>query len=306
MGSKSYRLAVCTTYAAEETVIKRLINLDRECRKNNMRMVVYSTSAGMFDDTENLGEDLRIFLDINYKDFDAILCFSELIKHKETLEAISRKSAEAGIPVFMLERHVEGGIDLIFDYRSAFEEMCRHVVEHHKCTRINYLSGMPDNDFSLERENIYRKVLAENGIPVEEDRIYYGYFWEDPAEKAMDEMLSKPEIPEAIICANDTMALVACKKLKEKGIRVPQDVIVTGIDGIERAKWNEPQLATCGLDENYIAESFVKIITEYIENINRQSKYELHYTFETGESCGCKDRNYYITADNIFEIYDRN
>lgn len=303
---KKLRLAVCTTYPAEDTVIIRLININHFCVKNNIRMVVCSTSAGFITDAYNPGAEMRVFYNINYADFDAVLCFSELIKDEDALEYIVNECKEASVPVFMLERHVDGGIDICFDYSSAFEELCRHVIETKGAKKVNFLGGMPDNEFSLERENIYKKVLSENNIPFEKERIYYGHFWENPTIKAMDEMLAADELPDAIICANDLMAIVACDKLKEKGLKIPDDIMVTGFDGIERAKWYEPELTTCTLDEVYFAEQLIDMVLEYVEGKNVQKKYIFHYTFMPSESTGSNEIVHRLSSERMFSLYNRN
>ena len=94
------------------------------------------------------------------------------------------------------------------------------------------MAGLPDNPFSIERVDAYRRVLKEHQIPFEEDHVLYGEFWEAPAKRALRSYLDAGgEVPEAFICANDTMAVTVCDELVERGVRVPQDCIVTGFDG---------------------------------------------------------------------------
>ncbi|NLL72822.1 MAG: LacI family transcriptional regulator [Clostridiales bacterium] len=65
-----------------------------------------------------------------------------------------------------------------------------------------------DNPASIQRLETYKRILTEYGIAVEEDRIHYGDFWKVSARLAIDKWLSDPnDIPEAIVCANDYMAM---------------------------------------------------------------------------------------------------
>ena len=304
--NRPYRLAVLTSYAAEESVMNRLIQLDAVCKARNIKMIVFSTSSPYFSANADPAVEKWIYLDINYSDFDAVLCYSELIKNDEILESVVEGTKKAGIPVFMLEKHVDGGIDLCFDYCSAFEELCQYVIGNLDLHKVVFMGGMPDNPFSLDRENIFKKVMKANGRELDENSICYGDFWEFPAKKALDDLLAKGILPEAIICANDLMALAVCQKLEERGLRIPNDVVVTGCDGIERAKLNDPELATCVLDESEISTRFIDIILDYTEGRNRQDKYVLKYRFYPAASCGF-DRH---RTHDIFNIvqgnYDRN
>lgn len=281
------KILVCTSFAGDEGVISRLCAYNLACAKHKCELVIVATSAGFYVDNNTIRGDIKTLKEVELKHFDAVVVFSEIIKDKDVLDYISYKCTEFNIPVFMEERHVEGGIDFVNDYTTAFEELCRHVVEHHGCRKVNFMGGMPDNSFSKDREDIYKKVLIENGIPIEPSRLYYGQFWERPTMAEMDRMLAEPELPDAIICANDTMACAVCDKLRAAGYEVPDDVIVTGLDGISTALWNKPSITTCRIDIDTVTELKVEKILEHIHGKSKQKRYVLPYTFEVRESCGC-------------------
>lgn len=304
--TKKKMIAVCTAFASEETMIERLLTLHRSAAKAGFKLVIFSSAVGISEGETNYEGDSYIFRNIHFGHFDAVICFSEYIKDKTILDSISAGAKEAGIPVFAVDRHMDGCIDMVMDYASSFEKLVRHVVEDHKLTKVNFISGMPGNAFSEEREQIYKKVLSDNQIPFEEERFGYGWFWEGPTEDVVDRFLEAEELPEAIVCANDVMALVACKKLKEKGIRVPEDIIVTGFDGIQRAMWNSPKLTTCRLDFSLLTDTIIKILQEILEGKGHEEIYKIPYEFEISESCGCKEKQYHLSHEAFFEIYDFN
>ena len=307
MEKDSITIAICTAYATEELVVTRLINLYNAGVKRGIKEVIFAASTGFFTENANYTGDINVFKNINYDDFDAVICFSEIIKDENILGYISKGAAEAGIPVFMLERHVDGCIDINFDYVSAFEDLCRHVIEEHRPEKINFMAGIKDNDFSKGRENVFRKVMKENGREVDERNIYYGGFWEVPAEAAMKQMFEDNNIPDALICANDAMAIVASNMLMERGYKVPEDVIVTGMDGIERARWHEPEITTCEIDEVMVGEYLVDMVLDWLDGKRREEKYTIPYVFKKSESCGCVlNTSYHFAADAVFEMFDRN
>ena len=134
-------------------------------------------------------------------------------------------------------------------YRKGFEKIVRHVVEDHGARHVNMIAGFKNNSFSDNRIRIYQQVLEENGIPFEEERLGYGDFWDRPTRNVVKRFLaSNDPRPDAIICANDAMAITTCSLLKEEGYRVPEDIIVTGFDGIQTGKYYTPMLATCEPD----------------------------------------------------------
>ena len=96
--------------------------------------------------------------------------------------------------------------------------MVRHVIQDHGARKINMLAGFKNNLYSQMRIEQYKKVLAENGIPFEEERLGYGDFWDRPARREMQRFLnSNLPMPDAIVCANDAMAIVACDMLHDAG-----------------------------------------------------------------------------------------
>ncbi|MGN0165867.1 MAG: GGDEF domain-containing protein [Lachnospiraceae bacterium] len=303
---KNKIIAVCTAYASEETVVEYLLTLHDSAVKHGCKLVIFGTVAGLFKGEPNYEGDCHMFKSIAFSHFDAVISFSEYIKDEEVLKSISEGAKEAGIPCFSIDRHVDGCIDIRMDYVSSFEKLVRHIIVDHGLTKVNFISGVQGNLFSDEREQVYKKVLAENNIPFEEKRLGYGGFWEGPTQKVVDKFLEDEELPEAIICANDVMALVACQKLKERGIRVPEDVIVTGFDNIKRAMWNSPSLTTCKIEFTYLTDTIMDVLAGICSGKEHKQEYFVPYEFVLGESCGCIKMKNRLTPDELFEIYNFN
>ena len=184
-----------------------------------------------------------------YLPLEAFIILGETIKNRDLIEEVAGIARRRRIPCFCMDREAGGCYPIRHDYTSGFEEMVRHVVEEHGARRVNMLAGFQGHALSEDRVKVYRKVLEDNGIVFEPERVGYGQFWDIPARKEMERFLrSDLPMPEAIVCANDAMALVACNILEEAGYRVPEDVIVTGFDGVNDGKYYRPVLATCAPD----------------------------------------------------------
>ncbi len=95
---------------------------------------------------------------------------------------------------------------------------------------------------SKDRVAGYRKALAEAGI--KEEIIYPGYFDRQGAEKATHKLLQEhPEIT-AVFYSSDIMAVGGLKAIKKEGLKVPADISIIGIDGIEVAALMDPPITT--------------------------------------------------------------
>ncbi len=135
--------------------------------------------------------------------------------------------------------------------------------------------------------------MARHGLTLEENDILYGEFWDIPTYKVMDEFFaSGEELPDAFICANDSMAIAVCQKLTEKGYSLPEDVIVTGFDGIEIEKYHSPRLATAIRDTDFLVDEIFNIIHNIEKDKNiKPYTVPISYTPVFSESCGCKKRD---------------
>lgn len=266
-------------------IIKKVVS---EATKHHCKVVFFSTlSFFYFNDLNDAGEK-KIFDTISVERYDAIVLMSESFKTDEEQLVLVKRANEAGVPVITVDKSFDGCINLVFDYGDAFREIVRHMVEDHGYRTINFMGGMPENSYSQERLTVFKEVLAQNNIPYEPERVYWGYFWEDPTRAAMQKMFEDAlPMPEAIICANDVMAIAVCRCLQDKGYRVPEDVAVSGFDGIEIGRYNRPRLTTGeqNLDE------FTRVMFEIIETgkykTDENGKIPIYNKMEIGASCGC-------------------
>ena len=242
--------------------------------------MIFSTLTDLYYDDINDHGEKQIYSVFDVAAFDAVVIMSETFKKVRVDREVADRAIAAGIPVISINRRLDGCVNLDFTYKETFEQIVRHIVEDHGCRKVNYIGGDRESRFSRERFECYRKVLAENGIPFEKKRTGYGNFVRETAVKVLEEFLREDELPEAIICANDSMAMGVCTRLKELNIRVPEDVKVTGFDGIEFEKYHNPRLTTAAYD----LERTVKCVFETLRDIwNHKKKTHNLYMSEVNQ-----------------------
>lgn len=224
----------------------------------------------------------------------AMFIHAQSIGDEDMVQELIDMGKRKGIPVFVYDcedmgiTSSDGVITININYKRGFAESVKHVIECHDCKKIFMLAGIKGNSFSEDRIDMYRAEMDAHGIPYVEEQIGYGDFWETPALKALEKFMdSDLPVPDAICCANDAMAITATKFLAERGYRVPQDIIVTGFDGIEDGKYNLPTISTCNPDFSSVA----NFIVDVVEGRNKSREYLIPFEFEAKESCGCIDHN---------------
>ena len=226
---------------------------------------------------------------INKFDMAAMFVFAEMIKTKEIIDDLRYLCRRKRIPVVFLEHQYDGVINAVLNYASGFEKVVRHVLDDHGCKTVKFMGGFPDNPFSLERENIYKHLMKMHGLKVGKDDIMYGDFWDATAARVVNENLDAGmPLPDAFVCANDSMALGVCDALKSHNIRVPEDCIVTGFDGILHGLLHSPSITTTVPDYGSLCNYVIDIIEGRVPWENGKTmKWSIDYNERRVSSCGC-------------------
>ncbi len=128
--------------------------------------------------------------------------------------------------------------------------------------RIGFMCGLSDSDIGKNRFAGYQKGLHKNGIEVDERLVYRGdYSFKSGIYGAEYYLGMQKDRPTAIICANDSMALGAIRKLLHEGFEVPGDFSIVGFDDIEVASQIVPALTTVAAPIEAIAhQSFAMLL----------------------------------------------
>lgn len=132
------------------------------------------------------------------------------------------------------------------------------------CKNICFISSKIVNKLSKERLQGYKKALEENGFPVDENKIYLESFNVETGYKGVNELLKKGHM-DGICCGNDLIAIGAIRALKEKGLKVPDEVKVIGFDDISISKYVEPPLTTIRQPIYEIGRESVNMLLSIIE-----------------------------------------
>lgn len=284
-------IAVCIAKAFSMHSFEYICELNKCAVEKGFSLFVYQPNTDLaLNDRNDAGEKF-VFDLMDFDKIDGVVIFSEIIKDYDLCVAIAEKSKKHGKPVIAVEKYIEGCINVKYDYKDCFEKIVRHIIVDHKLTKVNFIAGIKDNEFSEERLSVYKKVLEEQGIPYDPERVGYGNFWEDPTKEVMANFLAEgKELPEAIICSNDTMAMVACKCLYEKGYSVPDDILVSGFDGIDEERYHTPRLTTCRSSKSQMADLIVNSIDDHMDGKEVPSDALVSFEMVISQSCGCVDR----------------
>ena len=292
--------ALCIPKIHDDTNHKLIESLGRSLYRHGIKLLVYATPSELFWHTVDESGEKAVFDLINYDITDAVIIHTQGIKDKETVDSIIGKAQAHSVPVITIGEQRPGCFGVSFNYKTGFEKIVRHVLQDHKISNFHFIAGQKGNHFSNERQEIVQKVAQELDIPFGDEDVSYGEFWSRPTEEAVERLFTvRRRFPRAIICANDSMAIATVNVLKKHGKRIPEDVIVTGFDGISEIKYSIPSITTCFCSSDHLAESITDIVMETISG-NTKPEYRLvEPELWRAESCGCPGRSYISPSEEL-------
>ncbi len=296
-------LGICAAGIQQENVTELVQSIVRNTVALGIKVLLFSTFTDMYRKNAFADGEAGIFSLIDNDLLDAVAVLPESIKNDSVTDKIIERCRNRGLPVISVDKQIDNCVSVVFNYADSFEQIIRHVIREHKCRRINLVAGMKGNRFSEERVARFKKVLAENNIEFDERRLGYGDFWSGPTRTLAESWFkSGQELPEAVVCANDSMAIEVCRVFREHGLKVPDDVIVTGFDGIELEKCHTPRLTTCAVDINEAGVAIAMAAKRLMDREGCESVLEIPYKPRISQSCGCMPVNMSLVADMVMDL----
>ncbi|MFE2041346.1 LacI family DNA-binding transcriptional regulator [Streptomyces sp. NPDC059477] len=129
------------------------------------------------------------------------------------------------------------------DDEGGMAQAVRYLLEQGR-QRVAYIGGRRHTGPSDLRETGYRRALAEADRVIDEDLVLRGGFTRDAGREAAEILLARDARPDAIACANDLIAIGVLDAARKLGLRVPEELAVTGYDDIDAAFLVTPALTT--------------------------------------------------------------
>jgi LacI family transcriptional regulator len=147
--------------------------------------------------------------------------------------------------VLLAARQQVDGADLVAaDNEGGSYAVTEHLVQVHGYERVVFAGGPPDSPDSQARFDGYAKAMAAGGLLPPARPTYHGDFSEAGGRRVASEILSRKRLPEAVVVANDQMAVGLLSALSANHVRVPDDIALTGFDDIQLGRFVTPALTT--------------------------------------------------------------
>lgn len=187
----------------------------------------------------------RVIDQARVQQLDAYLCAGYF--EPEILDSLRH----TGKPMVLVDMHRHGIASVNPDHQHGSIQATSHLLRSGR-RQIAVITGSPAH-YSLQQRALgYRRALFEAGIQADPDLEVVAAHLGDGdvgVSAAMRELLGRRRRPDAVVCFNDSAALVAQQQVLGQGLRIPQDIALVGFDDIPAAARAHPPLSTVRVDK---------------------------------------------------------
>ena len=254
---------LCTSRIFDSQVHDYIEQVNKHISQMNAVLLIFAVNADIYWKEDAIPAEAAVFDIIPYELADVVVIMDEKIKCRAVTEKVIANAQKYKLPVLVVDGEYENASSLVFDYKAGFENVVRHVFEERDIKRPHMMAGIPDNKFSDERIDVFKKVIAEYGFTFDESMLSYGLFWAVPAAAEAKRIITSGKIPDAIFCANDIMAINVVKVFQQNGYSIPDDLVITGFDGMDEVFTVSPKITTAVC----LTPAFSEATVKYIEGV---------------------------------------
>ena len=323
-----YRIAFFTADWNFELVESTLHGLKQYVDEHEDVQLCVFDCFGKDMDNEKDKSEYAIYQLADLRQFDGLLIQGNQIVLKRVRDELGERIRQSGIPAVAIDCPLPGCWLAGVDNEKAQHDITEHLILHHGARRMVYLTGLLDNGCPEAQQRLegFRKACRENHIPPEETEIIEcTWRTSDGFTVATQWVESGKPMPDAFVCANDDMALGLMEALEEKGYRVPQEVAVTGFDGLTSAELSSPTLSTVFRDNKMLNYRALDFLIRKIDGREKAESLTFPFGISCVESCGCEEtgvhsflrkkyfrqvrflKNFYILQDELAaELFEAN
>ena len=191
------------------------------------------------------------------------------------------------IPIVSLfSSNLQGYPSVMFDNKSGLERVLKHLIRKHGAKDICYVSGPETNRDAIERLEAFKQIISGEGLHFDDSMVAYGDFTED-SYGVVYQLLEDHGKPDAIVFANDSMALGGYKAIEDRGYTPGKDILVSGFDDDIFAASMTPPLTTVEASSADLTYKAVLAADDFIKS-GKTDKIEVETFLVQRSSCGCE------------------
>ncbi|KXZ40646.1 transcriptional regulator, LacI family [Alkalithermobacter thermoalcaliphilus JW-YL-7 = DSM 7308] len=229
--------------------------------------ILMSTNSKHKEELESIQKFIR------GKRVDGIILMSSRVKD-ECIEFLKQSKFPFVVIGSSLEYNDINFVDN--DNEKATYDITNYLIQK-GCSNIALIAGSIDLVVTINRLSGYKKALQENDIQINNEYIVVGEFLEESGYISAKRLLSLENIPDAIIVADDIMALGVIKAIKEKNLKIPEDISIASFNNSILAKTSTPTLTSVDVNPLKLGMSAASILINSIDKNDKSKSLVVDY-----------------------------
>lgn len=277
----------------QQKILDGMIDAIRETKDN---VYVFTNYISARDNKAAVRTAFGIMELPDFKCFDGLIVVADTITYQPAQSYIMDKIHVSNVPTITINQQISGFGGLEASSYDAQYEIIEHLITVHDCKDIAFVRGPKGQKEADLRYQAYCDSLARHGIPYREEMVYEGNFALNGGMQAAVTMVESGIKPDAVVCANDQMAIGVIEVYKNVGYKVPEDIIVTGFDNSENAMYHNPTMSSVDKNPHEIGYRAIYEL-QRVMNGEQIGYYHINPNISLRESCGCGNQNEFDVED---------
>jgi DNA-binding LacI/PurR family transcriptional regulator len=198
--------------------------------------------------------------------FDGLILTADVGYGANTEDLQQVRKTYSPLPIVTQSVDVPGATMFLPNNTEGMRVVVRHLIEEHGYKRIAFIRGIYNQIDAEQRFQAYKDELKAHDLPFDENLVISGDYSTESGREAIQILLDDRSLRfQAVVAANDRMAFGALEVLQEHGVRVPDDVAVTGFDDLREAQATGVPLTTVRQSFYMSGKQAFEILMKYIE-----------------------------------------
>lgn len=271
------------TYAWPSGILTRVKETGEE-----VNLYIFNSSANWSEDALYNQGEYNIFRLPRMEDFDGIILDVNNIADLSVRDQLIESVVRSAVPAVVIGNYFSGLHSVSVDNYGATQEIMQHLSVHHGCKSYWFVMG-PENNYENQcRERSVRDFLKQNDL--QDAQFYFGDFSCDCGNRGFLELYHRNGniLPQAVVCANDNIAVGVLAEAEKYGLSAPGDFLITGFDDLDKSRYYSPRISTV----SYVREELGYVAMDMLLKVWKGEPVpEKEYTPAKTifwDSCGCE------------------
>ncbi len=204
--------------------------------------------------------------------FEGIVCLSGTLDNNSDAKLVNSLVKTLSVPFVSMGMELDNKSAVLVNDVPGMQDLMQHLLVDPQRRHFAFIRGTDQNKYSLERERVYRQMLQQRGCVVKESRVVSGNFDSFESYRVVLDLLQSDKDIDVIVAANDAMALGAARAANALGLRIPQDILISGFDDTQEATKNAPAITSVRQPLTQIADKCAEELLAQIESRSRGEK----------------------------------